>query len=111
MGVLSNKDRWAKLFAGIDHKTMEFFKMYHNENPTIYSAFVEYALEAAKKYKQYSAKSIMERVRWEVEIAGGKEFKINNDFTSLYARLFVYNYPGLETFFEFRTLTGLRRVA
>lgn len=111
MGVLSNKDRWAKLFAGIDKRTMEWFRAYHDENPGIYAAFVDYAFEASKKFKHYSAKTIMERVRWEVEIGAGKEFKINNDFTSLYARLFVYNYPGLETFFEFRTLTGLRRAA
>lgn len=108
---MDKQGRWEMLFAGIDDKTMRSFRDYHNENPEIYGWFCDFARAAKKTRDRYSAKTIMERVRWEVEMQSGQEFKINNDYTALYARLFVFNNPNFEGFFEFRTLTGLKRAA
>lgn len=101
-----------EVFKGIDFKTYAAFQNYHKQNPQIWEAFQKYAFEMTKVIEQYGAKSIMERVRWQHHIENpGRPFKVNNDFTSLYARLFIYHYPQFENFFEFRTLTGLRRAA
>ncbi len=51
----------------------------------------------------------MERVRWELEITSAGRFKVNNDYTSLYARLLIWQHPEFKGFFSLRTVTGLKR--
>lgn len=102
-----------EVFKGIDFKTYAAFQNYHKDNPWIWEYFKKYALDMTARRKSYGAKAIMERARYEYDIdnSTGEPFKINNDYTSLYARLFIYYFPQHENFFEFRTLTGLRRAA
>jgi hypothetical protein len=87
--------------------TKAAFLAYHKSNPEVWREFERFALEAANKRKHYGAKSIMERVRWESEIAYGKDFKANNNFTAYYSRIFAAKYP-LFDLFEFRKLKGLK---
>ena len=60
-----------------------------------------------------SSKAIIERIRWEAtittggagwNIARGKPFLINNDFTCRYARKFIGDFPNLGAKFETREI-------
>ena len=100
---------------GIDHDTIEAFIKYFKENRPVWEHFQRIALEAAKMKFCYGAKAIMETVRFEIDRqrfgAGRKDqFKINNDWTSFYARAFVLCYPQLRNFLKFRKIRGIRRV-
>ncbi len=86
------------------------FQIYHEQNPNVYEAFKKYAFAAINGgRKKYSAKSILERVRWHLnfEIVGDETYKNNNNYTSRYARLFIQDYPEHKDFFEFREIKTL----
>ena len=57
-------------------------------------------------YKRIGAKMIIERVRWECAINSKDKqgYKINNDYTAHYARLFIQNNPQYRDCFETRKL-------
>lgn len=85
------------------------FLSFHRENPGVWREFERFALDAARAGRQhYGAKSIMERVRWECEIAHGSDFKCNNNWTAYYARIFAAKYPEYSGIFEFREARGLK---
>lgn len=68
----------------------ERFEAFHRDNPHIYELLVKYAVQAARAgWRHYGVKSLFERVRWHVYVEAMDErgFKLNNDFTSRYARL------------------------
>jgi hypothetical protein len=79
------------------------FKAYHEANPQIYEAFKAYTFKAiAKQYKRFSAEFILNVIRWETAITGKEQFKINNNYKALYARLFMRDFPQYEGYFETR---------
>lgn len=91
------------LFNHYPEKLKEQFKKYHAENPHIYKRFVELAKQmrsTGRKY--YSSKMIINVIRWETELSGNDEFKINDKFQSFYGRLLVYHDKSFEGFFQFR---------
>lgn len=94
-------------FADVPADTYAEFKLYHTKHPEIWKAFQKYALEATEHRMHYSAKSIMERVRWDCEIVRRGEFKISNSFTAYYARAFARKYPMHRKFFELKKIRGL----
>ena len=79
---------------------------YHKKYPLVWRWFVRYTVQLIDKgFKHYGAKSIFERIRWETDIpdvTGKSTFKINNNYTSFYARRFVKFYPEHKDFFLFR---------
>lgn len=77
----------------------EKFCKYHEENPQIYSAFKEYALRAVRFKQHFGSKAIFEVIRWNSAVSGNDGFKVNNNYTSFYARLFELEYPRYEGFF------------
>lgn len=92
---------------GVPERTILSFIDRHKRDKYIWKLFEQYALKAAQKDKKIGAKAIMERVRWECEIEDSGEFKINNDYTSYYARVFAIAHPEYADFFEFRQVKGL----
>jgi len=81
------------------------FEKFHADNPLVYEHFIRLALKAiyAGK-KKISFKMILNVIRWEVFLETKEEtlfehkgtkhmFKINDAYSSRYARLFVDNYP------------------
>ena len=78
-------------------------------NQHVYRAFCAYAFRMAMTgRKRYSAKTIVERIRWDTDIKDSETtFKINNNYTSGMARLFMSEYgekyPG---FFQLRNSLG-----
>jgi hypothetical protein len=88
----------------------ERFEKFHAENPHIYHYFVLYARQAkAAGYEHYGCHAIMQRVRWHMEIETRSDdgFKINNDFSSRYARRIMEQEPDLKCFFVTRRLEVL----
>ena len=59
------------------------FQEYHEQNPTVYPRFLKIAIEMhSKGFKRYSAKAILEAVRYFTSVAeNGGKFKINNNVT------------------------------
>lgn len=80
------------------------FSNFHRANPEIYNAFKEYTLHVISTgRKGYSAKAIIERIRWNLEVERrGEDVKINNNFTAYYARLFHAEFPAQDGFFKLR---------
>lgn len=88
---------------------MKSFEQYDNDNPNVWIAFKKYTLQAINAGKKnYSSKSIFERIRWETSIeAKNDTFKINNNYTADYARKFMRMFPMYEGFFRTREMKRL----
>lgn len=82
----------------------EAFAEFHAENPAVYQMFKKYFFELyTSGARKTSAKLITERVRWESMIkTNGEPYKINNNFTSYYARLFIKDFSSFKDCFETR---------
>lgn len=95
-----------ELFSHYPTMTLERFKHFHKLNPHVYEEFKRLATKMrATGRKCYSAQAIIYVLRWEFDLkTTGDVFQINNDFTSIYARLLVYNHPEFSEFFEFRKM-------
>lgn len=96
----------------------EDFEDFHKRNPRVYDMFKKYARmlfgEQSKWVKpeeiKMSSKLILNRIRWEVatknikDDSTGDQYKINDAFTSRYARLFQEDFPDYAYLFETRKL-------
>ena len=85
----------------------EKFIQYHNDHPEVWGMFMQFALEAiASGRVRFSSKAIIERIRWEKDIAQKSEdaFKISNDCTPYYPRMFMALYPEYTGFFKTKKL-------
>ena len=93
----------------------ERFEEFHTENPVVYQLFKGYVIMLHRAGKRrYSAKAIMERIRWEQAISttrtgawhvvAGKEVKINDHYTRSYVRMFVRDFPAFIDGFETREI-------
>jgi len=97
---------------GVPDSTIKKFLAYHAAHPGIWQAFEAGCLQVARKGKRFGFKAVMEHVRWSVEIEGTeidgqRTFKVDNDFTAYYGRIFIAKYPDLREQFEIRSLKGL----
>jgi hypothetical protein len=80
------------------------FRRHHAENPEIYEFFKRFAFEKIRAgATKLGGKAIWERIRWEAPVdRNGKAFKLDNNLTTWYVRLFQHDYPGLSHMFETR---------
>lgn len=81
------------------------FERWHNKNPQGWDLFVRFANEAiAAGRSRFSAGTIVDRIRWytNVEMKAVDEYKINNDWSACYARLFIRMYPQHKKLFALR---------
>lgn len=85
----------------------ERFELFHRDNPKVYAMLVSLCREVRdrKPLAKIGIAMLWERMRWffAFEVAGEKEYKLNNDFRSRYARLLMKE-PGLKDLFETRAL-------
>lgn len=101
-----------EVLAELPRDTLNAFLKCISQNTEVWGAFQRYAIEAAGAgRKHYGAKAIMERVRWHCEVEKRGEFKINNNYTAYFARLFAAKWPEYPHLFSFRQVKGLRRAA
>lgn len=91
-----------KLASYLDRK----FADYDRENPQVYALFKKFAILIRKSGRSsYGAKSIMERIRWEMDLKNELySFKINNNFTSRYVRKLILDDNSFGAFFQTRRI-------
>ena len=86
----------------------ERFEDFDAEHPEVFELFVRFSKELiAAGHTSYSADAILHRIRWHFDVNAKKDggFKINNNFTSRYARkLATANPTEFGEFFRFRNL-------
>lgn len=80
------------------------FAEFHAANPHVYAEFERRALQLYRAgARRIGAKAIAERIRWDVHVRTlGNEYKLNNSFVSLYARLLIHRHPELADVIELR---------
>jgi hypothetical protein len=81
------------------------FLTYHTAHPEVYAAFRDIALRLYNRgIRHWGAKAIMEVLRFETAIrAHGEPFKLDNSYTSYYARMLMQNDPTrFKGFFDVR---------
>lgn len=91
----------------IDERFAEFLKT----NPDVWDLFKRLAYRAqASGVHRYSAKAIIERIRWEYTVERKRsdgdrdDFKINDHFTSRFVRKLITEDPTFAGFFETRQI-------
>lgn len=84
------------------------FAAFHRLNPNVYLELRRRALVlAAQGHRRVSVKMLFEVVRYSAMTTRGDDvYKLNNDFTSLYARMLIDNNPELVDAIETRQLRG-----
>lgn len=82
----------------------ERFADFHARNPQVYAHLVSLARElVALGHERIGIKMLWERLRWSyAERTTGDDYRLNNDFTALYARLIMAQETDLSGIFELR---------
>jgi hypothetical protein len=92
------------------------FDRFHRENPHVFGTFKQraFAMRATGRLK-YGARTIIENMRWDYDIATtGDVFLINDDYVPMYARLFLHRNPKMLQpipFFELRRVRSRGRMS
>lgn len=97
----------ASLFSTNDQDNYLKFLVFHSEHPQVYRLFEKFAKQLIENgFKKLGAKMIIERIRWEMSTKSkdAAGFKINNNYTCYYSRLFIKNNPEHSDKFEFREI-------
>ena len=85
---------------------LEKFEEFHADNPEIYNLFTKFTNQIiARGFKHYGAKSVMERIRWHSDVTTldiHTNFKLSNNHTAYYSRLFEVDQPQYKGFFRKR---------
>ena len=82
----------------------EKFNEYDRNNPKIYKAFSDMALDMSRRRGLCGAKCIMEVIRWNTMLSGDDDYKINNNYAAYYARKFERDNPSLTDLFAKRAV-------
>lgn len=86
----------------------ERFEKFHRSHPEVYGLFCRFCDELIRAGRvRNSADNVLHRIRWESAVNEDREFdgyKINNDFTSRYARLWMTEHLKHNHFFALREL-------
>jgi hypothetical protein len=84
----------------------EDFWRFHEAHPEVYAFFDRFTRQLLRAgYANGSAKAVCERLRWETMFAPYTgRVKLNNNYTSRYARLWEHNNPQHKGFFRQRAL-------
>lgn len=82
----------------------ERFQAFHEANPHVYHALRKMALDLRRRgFRRYGIKALFEVLRFNHAIqTNGDAYKLNNNYTALYARLLMEREPHLRGFFETR---------
>ena len=76
---------------------------FHVEHPEVWELFVQFTFQMIDRgYKNYSAKAVFERIRWEKDAGGDgvSQFKLGNNYPAFYSRRFMRMYPEYDGFFR-----------
>jgi len=101
---------WQERIAATPDATIrQRFNAFHKANPRVYDMIVRLSLQVKNQFglQKCGVSLIYERMRWlhlQAGTSGEEPFKLSNDFRAEYARLIMLNEPGLQGFFNVRTL-------
>lgn len=84
----------------------EAFERFHANNPHVYSILDHLASQWLKRHPTVGVKMLWEVLRWELGVDTNTEdtFKLNNNYTSRYARMLVDNHPAWAGRIQLRAL-------
>lgn len=84
----------------------EDFEWFHENNPEVYRRLVALVRQAQLKgYKRVGIKHLFEVLRWEMKVdTFAPDYRLNNNYTSRYARMLLEHHPEFEGFIEVREL-------
>ncbi len=82
------------------------FWKFHQDNPHVYALFNKFSFEVVQANRgRFGVAVIFERMRWFTAIeTRGEMYKINNNYTAYYGRLWMRNHPEYDGLFSTRTL-------
>ena len=82
------------------------FIKFHQNNPHIYQEILKYADQLWQGgQRRFGMKAIFERIRWDYAITTNSiPFKLNNNYTSRYAKIIERDHPKVRGFFRVREL-------
>lgn len=114
-GFMTTTGEIDEIMAGIfpvgvaDASIQMRFEAFHRNNPQVYTILVRLARRGRGAGRnRLGMKMLFEVVRWEWIIAGlpddSEEFKLNNNYTSRYARLIMEQEGDLTGIFDTRGL-------
>lgn len=98
------KEKTPDFFNEYPKSVVKRFKRFNRKNPTVFKQFKELAFKMlATGRAKYSARTIIEVMRWEYDLQTvGEVFKINGDFVPMYVRMLIHENPEFGDFFELR---------
>ncbi len=91
----------------------EDFREFDRAHPEVFRLFAKYAEDIRSRgFDRYSADAILHRIRWWHHIErGDRDFAVNNNYSSRYARLLMDTDDRFAGFFETRVLRSERSEA
>lgn len=92
---------------GVNPETIDAFVKAFQESPEVWFEFEKLALYVIQRGKRVGAMAIVNKLRWEVEIEGSGDWKVNNNWAPYYARVFELKHPKFAGYFEKRAIKGL----
>jgi hypothetical protein len=96
----------------IDNSPAGSFHRFHEANPHVYKTLVFKCRQWRKRHREekLGIRMLWESMRWDfamkTETTETPEFKLNNNYTSFYARIIMDNNPELRGIFEIRSPAG-----
>jgi hypothetical protein len=106
-GMKTQLQLWSH---GRDRRTIDArFDAFDERNPWVWQLFERHALRLIQRGRRhFSSDAILHVIRYEVAANTNSDdgFKINNDFSSRYARKFVQAHPEHAEFFATRRLSA-----
>jgi predicted RNA methylase len=93
-----------------DEKIDRYFD-WIDEHPEIYKTFHKVTKDLISKNKKASAIDIFGYIRWNLNIEGGLDYKMNNNFAPMCSRTYIVLNPQDADFFEFREVGNERQAA
>lgn len=86
------------------------FERFHYDNPHVYLLFDKFARQVLQAgYRRYSADAVIHRIRWHTSVvAKNADFRISNNHSPYYARLWMRDNPQHAGLFQLRPVTEVR---
>jgi hypothetical protein len=93
---------------GVNPSAADLFLQYHSQRPQIWRAFEATALHLlASRGGDFGAKEVFENLRrGNEELPTIGEFKLDNNFTAMYARVFVLFHPEYKARIKLKKAAG-----